>query len=185
MRATRSVTDDAERSPAGAPRPRCVPHAPWGDGHPCAIEQSSRPAVRPGNCAARASFWNLGGSQRANCRGGRPDRSTHSRRSALARRCDGDGVRTDRSLPQGLPTSLEPETEHRIAAFGRGGTSASRRSWLTRPRSIAFITSTRIRRYVATQAPWRASRRESRTPAPAVERPRSGVRVLCATSYLA
>ena len=96
----------------------------------------------PGNCAARASFWNLGGSQRANGRGGRPDRSTHRRRSALARRCDGDGVRTDRSLPQGLPTSLEPEIEHRIAAFGRGGTSASRRSSLTRPRSIAFITST-------------------------------------------
>ena len=59
------------------------------------------------------------------------------RRSALARLCDGDGIQDRTIVLQGLLTSLEPKNEHRIAAFGRGGTSASRRSWSTRPRSIA------------------------------------------------
>ena len=47
--------------------------------------------------------------------------SAPTRRSALARLCDGDGTQDLTIVLQGLPTSLEPKTEHRIAAFGRGG----------------------------------------------------------------
>ena len=66
--------------------------------------------------------------------------------SALARRWDGYGGRTDLSFPQGLPTSWSrrPNIASR-RSVAEGHRRAAAHGQL-RPWSIAFITSTRIRR---------------------------------------
>ena len=96
----------------------------------------------------------------------------HGIDALLARRCDRDGVRTDRSLPRHSRRawSRKLNTLHRDVRARRDvGDSPA---WPNRTPSIAFMTSTRIRRYAPPRPGClRRRARDRERPRPAV-RPR-------------